>query len=135
MKKTISFFLCLLIVVSFSACRAGLYMDDFIDTRWTCDEMNLQFTYNADNLDVAIGTLVKDGKTIDIACMYTMAKTILIHDKSEYYATADGEVCVPLLIGRYRIKGDTATYTITEDNLFGGDYLDKVIYLRMTPLT
>ena len=63
-KKLIILFFLLVFVGNLSACRWGLYMDDFINVRWTCSEINLQFTYTADDLEKATGTLIKDNKTI-----------------------------------------------------------------------
>ena len=135
MKKIIRFVCLLIVVVTFSGCRGGLYMEDFIDVRWTCSDIDMQFTYTSDNPEMAIGTLVKDDETIDITCMYALTKTIWIFDKLEYDSTTiDGIVCEPLLIGSYVIEGDVATVTITRDNLFNGEYLDEVIYLEKTPL-
>lgn len=110
-------------------------MDDFINVRWTCSEINLQFTYTADNLEKATGTLIKDNKIIDIVCMFTLSKNIMIYDKSEYDLTTGDIVCPALLIGHYKIKDDVATVTIVEDNLFNGEYLNKVIYLQKAPLS
>ena len=86
-KKLIILFFLLVFVGNLSACRCGLYMDDFINVRWTCSDINLQFTYTADNLEKATGTLIKDNKTIDVVCMFTLSKNIEIYDKSEYDLT------------------------------------------------
>lgn len=134
-KKLIILFFLLVFVGNLSACRGGLYMDDFINVRWTCSDINLQFTYTADNLEKATGTLIKDNKTIDVVCMFTLSKNIEIYDKSEYDLTTGDIVCPALLIGHYKIKDDVATVTIVEDNLFNGDYLNKVIYLQKAPLS
>ncbi len=134
-KKLIILFFLLVFVGNLSACRWGLYMDDFINVRWTCSEINLQFTYTADNLEKATGTLIKDNKIIDIVCMFTLSKNIMIYDKSEYDLTTGDIVCPALLIGHYKIKDDVATVTIVEDNLFNGEYLNKVIYLQKAPLS
>ncbi len=135
-KRFLNIVVCLFLVVgTFSACRGGLYMDDFVDVQWTCSNMGLQFTYTADDPEKAIGTIVKDGETIDIACLFSASKQILIYDKAEFDLQTDGIECAALLIGHYKIKDGVATVTIAEDNLFHGDYLDEVIYLQMTPLT
>ena len=63
------------------------------------------------------------------------SKNIEIYDKSEYDLTTGDIVCPALLIGHYKIKDDVATVTIVEDNLFNGDYLNKVIYLQKAPLS
>ena len=120
-------------VGTFSACRGGLYMEDFVDVQWACSEINLQFTYTAEDSEKGTGTLIKDNKTIDIVCMFTLSKNIEIYDKSEYDLTTGDIVCPALLIGHYKIKDDVATVTIVEDNLFNGDYLNKVIYLQKAP--
>ena len=123
-------------VGTFSACRGGLYMEDFVDVQWACSEINLQFTYTtAEDSEKGTGTLIKDNKTIDIVCMFTLSKNIEIYDKSEYDLTTGDIVCPALLIGHYKIKDDVATVTIVEDNLFNGDYLNKVIYLQKAPLS
>ncbi len=135
MKKIISIVVYLLIVVGiFSACRGGLYMEDFVDVQWTCNDIGLQFTYTNDNSEMGVGTLVKDNKTIEIVCLYSLSKNIEIYDKSEYNLTADDVVCAALLIGHYELNNNVATITIVEDNLFDGDYLDKVFTLQMIPL-
>ena len=133
MKKIRSIIVCFLIVVLiFSGCRGGLYMEDFKNVQWTCSDMDIEFTYM--DTGPAIGTIVKDGVAIDIICWYSLSKTIDIYDKVEYEATTGDEVCVPLIIGSYSIKDDVATVNITQDNMFDGEYLDKVIYLEKTPL-
>lgn len=135
MKKIISIIVWLIIAVAtFSGCRGGLYMEDFVDVQWTCSDIDMEFTYNSDNLEMAIGTLVKDDETIEIVCMFSLFKNIEIYDKSEYDSTTCDDIRTPLLIGSYSIKGDVATVTIIQDNLFNGEYLDKVIYLEKTPL-
>ena len=136
MKKKINIAVCLLIVVGiFSACRGGLYMEDYVDVRWTCNDINLQFTYTADNFEMGIGTITKDNTTIDIVCLFSLSKNIEIYNKSEYNSSTGDVVCTPLLLGHYKINGDVATVTIVEDNLFNGDYVDKVISLQKKPLT
>lgn len=122
-------------VGTFSACRGGLYIEDFVDVQWACSEINLQFTYTADDPGKATGTLVKDNNTLDIVCLFSLSKNILIYDKSEYDLSTDGVDCMVLLMGHYKIKDDVATVTIVEDNLFNGDYLNKVIYLQKAPLS
>ena len=136
MKKIISIAVCFVVIVgTFSACRGGLYMDDFVDVQWTCSDMGLQFTYTTNDPEKATGTIVKDEETIDIVCLFSLSKNIEIYDESEFDLQTDGIECAALLIGHYKIKDDIATVTIVEDNLFHGDYWDEVIYLQMTPLT
>lgn len=136
MKKIISIAVCLLMVVgTFSACRAGLYMEDFVDVQWTCNDIELQFTYTSENSEMGIGTLVKDNETIDIVCMFSLSKHIEIYDKSKFDPTDGIDLSTALLVGHYKIKDNIATVTIVKDNLFGGNYLNKVFYLQMTPLS
>lgn len=110
-------------------------MEDYVDVRWTCNDINLQFTYTADNFEMGIGTITKDNTTIDIVCLFSLSKNIEIYNKSEYNSSTGDVVCTPLLLGHYKINGDVATVTIVEDNLFNGDYVDKVISLQKKPLT
>ncbi|MBQ7778905.1 MAG: hypothetical protein IJ404_00275 [Clostridia bacterium] len=136
MKKIINIFVSLLIViVTFSACRGGVYIDDFVNVKWTCNDFGLQFSYTDDNPEMGVGTLVKDNETIEIICLFSLSKNIEVYDKSNYSSTDSNEVCKALLIGHYEVKDDVAKVTIIEDNLFNGEYLNKVIYLKMTPLT
>lgn len=135
MKKIVSILVSLLIViVTFSACRGGVYIDDFVNAQWTCNDLSLQFAYTDDNPEMGVGTLVKDNETIEIICLFSLSKNIEIYDKSNYGSTDSDEVCKALLIGHYEIKDNVAKVTIIEDNLFKGEYLNKVIYLKMTPL-
>lgn len=134
-KKLIILYSLVMFVGTFSACRGGLYMEDFVDVQWTGSDINLQFTYTADDPGKATGTLVKDNNTLDIVCLFSLSKNILIYDKSEYDLSTDGVDCMVLLMGHYKIKDDVATVTIVEDNLFNGDYLNKVIYLQKAPLS
>ncbi len=136
MKKIISIVVYLLIVVgTFSACRGGSYIEDFVNVQWSCSDMSLRFTYTEDNSEMGTGTLVKDDNTIEIVCLFSLSKNIEIYSKSDYNSTAGDVICTALLIGHYELKDNVATVTIVEDNLFNGDYLDKVIYLQMKPLT
>ena len=135
MKKVLNLALILILVVICSGCKVGLYMEDFENVQWSCSEMELEFTYGIQGPEPAVGTIVKDGETIEIICKYTLTKTIRIFDKAEYEAPRTGdEVCEPLFIGSYKIEGDIATVKITTDNFFNGEYLDKEIELTKTPL-
>lgn len=135
MKKRISIVVCFLIIIGmFCACRGGTYIEDFVDVQWICDDIGLQFTYTADNREMGIGTLDKDKESLDIVCLFSLSKNIEIYDKMEYNSKVGDEVCEALLVGHYELKDGIATITIIEDNLFGGDYLNKVIYLQMTPI-
>ena len=110
-------------------------MEDFENVQWNCSEMELEFTYGEQGPDLAVGTIVKDGETIEIVCLYFLTKVIWIYDKAKYEAPrADDEVVDPLLTGSYSIEGDIATVKITTDNLFNGEYLDKEIHLTKTPV-
>lgn len=134
MKKVAKMTVLLILVVICSGCLVGVYIEDFKDVQWTCNDIELQFTYTSDNLEMAIGTLAKEDENIDIICKYAANKAIWIFDKAEYESTTDNEVCEPLLIGSYTIEGDTATVTIIRDNLYNGEYLDKVIQLTKAPI-
>ena len=135
MKKVICFLLCIVIMCfTLSGCKVGLYMDDYKDVQWTCNELDMQFTYTSDNLEMAKGTLVKDGETIEILCSFTLSKTIDVYDKLQYESRTEDEICAPILIGSYSIEGDIATVKIIQDNLFNGEYLDKEIHLTKTPV-
>ena len=134
MKKLVSIICVLIVVMTISGCKVGLYMEDFENVQWNCSEMELEFTYGEQGPDLAVGTIVKDGETIEIVCLYFLTKVIWIYDKLEYDALASDEACDPLLTGSYSIEGDVATVKITTDNLFNGEYLDKEIHLTKTPI-
>ena len=135
MKKIVSIICVLIVVMTISGCKVGLYMEDFENVQWNCSEMELEFTYGEQGPDLAVGTIVKDGETIEIVCLYFLTKVIWIYDKAKYEAPrADDEVVDPLLTGSYSIEGDIATVKITTDNLFNGEYLDKEIHLTKTPV-
>ena len=134
MKKLVKFICILMAIMTLSACKGGLYMEDFKDVQWTCSDINMQFVYADDEVYSAVGIIEKDGENVEIVCDYFATKVIWIYDKSEYDALAEGETCDPLLTGSYTIKGDVATVKITTDNLFNGEYLDKEIELTKTPL-
>ena len=135
MRKLVRIICFLIIVMTISGCKVGLYMEDFENVQWSCSEMELEFTYGIQGPEPAVGTIVKDGETIEIICKYTLTKTIRIFDKAEYEAPrTEDEVLEPLLTGSYSIEGDIATVKITTDNLFNGEYLDKEIELTKTPL-
>lgn len=135
MRKIVGM-VCFLVVVSvvFNGCRVGLYMEDFENVQWTCDVLELQFSYTSDNPEAAIGNISKDDENIEILCKFFSTKVIWIYDKLEYDALASDEACDPLLTGSYSIEGDVATVKITTDNLFNGEYLDKEIHLTKTPI-
>lgn len=135
-RKIISIVVCMFILVGmFSACRGGSYMEDFIDVQWTCDDIELQFTYTSSNREMGIGTVVKDNGVIDIVCQFTLSKNIEIYDKEKYNEATGYIECTALLIGYYELKDDVATVTIVEDNLYDGDYVNKKIYLQMKSIT
>ena len=134
MKKLVSIICVLIVVMTISGCKVGLYMEDFKDVQWNCTDIELQFTYSSDNPEMAVGTIVKEDEKIDIICIYTANKSIWIFNKAEYESTIGDEVCEPLLIGSCTIKDDTAMVTIIRDNLYCGEYLDKEIELTKTPL-
>ena len=135
MRKLVRIICFLIIVMTISGCKVGLYMEDFENVQWSCSEMELEFTYGIQGPEPAVGTIVKDGETIEIVCLYFLTKAIWIYDKAKYEAPrADDEVVDPLLTGSYSIEGDIATVKITTDNLFNGEYLDKEIHLTKTPI-
>ena len=134
MKKLVSIICVLIVVMTISGCKAGLYMEDFENVQWTCSEIELQYTYYDVETGFAMGTIVKDNEYIDIVCRYSLCKTIDIYDKEKYESRTGDEVCEPLFIGSYKIEGDIATVKITTDNFFNGEYLDKEIELTKTPL-
>ena len=134
MKKLVSIICVLIVVMTFSGCKGGLYMEDFENVQWTCSEIELQYTYYDVETGFAMGTIVKDNEYIDIVCRYSLSKTIDIYDKEKYESRTGDEVCEPLLIGGYKIEGDIATVKILQDNLFNGEYLDKEIHLTKTPI-
>ena len=109
-------------------------MEDFENVQWTCDVLELQFSYTSDNPEAAIGNISKDDENIEILCKFFSTKVIWIYDKLEYDALASDEACDPLLTGSYSIEGDIATVKITTDNFFNGEYLDKEIHLTKTPV-
>ena len=109
-------------------------MDDFDDVQWVCKDIQLQFSYVSDNLEMGTGTIIKDKEVIDIVCMFSLSKNIEIYDKLKYNSTTGDDVCDALLIGHYEIEGNVAKVTIVEDNLYEGNYLNKVIYLDRIPL-
>jgi len=118
MKKIISIAVCVFLVVgTFSACRGGVYMEDFVDVQWTSSDIGLQFAYTADDREKGIGVLNQNDETIDIVCLFSANKNILIYDKSEFDLQTDGIECAVLLMGHYKINNDVATVTIVEDNL------------------
>ena len=123
-----------MVIATLAGCKGGLYMEDFKDVQWTCSEIEMQFEYTSEDLEKAIGTLVKDGETIEIVCSYTLFKNIEVYDKTDYDANSIEDIREPLLIGSYKINGDIATVKIIQDNLFNGEYLDKEIELTKTPL-
>lgn len=59
-KKLIILYSLVMFVGTFSACRGGLYMEDFVDVQWACSEIKLQFTYTAEDSEKGTGTLIKD---------------------------------------------------------------------------
>ena len=134
MKKIVKSICILMVIMTLSACKGGLYMDDFADVQWTCSEIDMQFEYTSDNREMAIGTLVKGDETINIVCKFTLYKNIEVYDESEYDSTTSDDVRTPLLIGSYSIEGDIATVEIIQDNLYNGEYLDKEIHLTKTPI-
>ena len=110
-------------------------MEDFKDVQWTCnEEIDIQFEYTSEDLEKAVGTIVKDGETIDIVCSYTLYKNIEVYKTDDYEANSIDDIRTPLLIGSYSIEGDIATVKILQDNLFNGEYLDKEIHLTKTPI-
>ena len=123
-----------MVIATLAGCKGGLYMEDFKDVQWTCSEIEMQFEYTSEDLEKAIGTLVKDGETIEIVCSYTLFKNIEVYDKTDYDANSIEDIREPLLIESYKINGDIATVKIIQDNLFNGEYLDKEIELTKTPL-
>lgn len=134
MKKLVSIICVLIVVMAFFGCKGGLYMEDFKDVQWTCNELEMKFTYTTDNEEMAFGTLTKDNESNEIVCLFTLSKTIEIFDKEQFEARSGDEVCEPLLVGGYTIKDDVATVKILKDNFFNGEYLDKEIHLTKTPI-
>lgn len=110
-------------------------MEDYVDVRWTCDDIDMQFTYTSDNSEMGLGTIIKDNEKIEIVCLFSLSKHIEIYDKATFDLNSEyigGDSA--LIVGHYKLKDDIATVTIVKDNLYDGNYLNKAICLQMTHL-
>ena len=52
----------IIVVTTFGACRGGMYIDDFINVQWICNDINIQFKYTGEDCEKGRQSLVKDDK-------------------------------------------------------------------------
>ena len=115
------------------------YIWEYDDGTWVCEELNLEFTIitytSEEEAKDQVGTIVKDGETIEIVYASSFSRQIHIYDKKEHdesIAETGGVACEPILIISYKFedKNPIAKGTVTKDILFDVEWLDKEVTVK-----